>query len=268
VEAVVVPVTVRTHAGRIVDRLPATRFHLFVDGMEFPIEDVARESELPVSLGFVLDTSGSMGGHKFREACRLILAFLDQRRPGDEVALWTFGDNQVRERFPFGSDWYVLPRMLESITPWSTTALYDMVRRAPEVMAGARNVRRAVILLTDGVDNASQLTHAEIADLVQQLETPIYVIGVEPSPEAVEPDGPTFEEVLQRIAEGSGGRYERVPQADRMAEVAEGLLQELGSRFILSFETSGVGVAKYRRLEVRVDGYDASTREGYVGTLP
>ncbi len=268
VGAVVVPVTVRSRSGRIVKELPGKRFHLFVDGMEFPIEDVVPESTLPVSLGFILDTSGSMGGHKYRAASRLILAFLEGRRPGDEIALWTFGDDRVRERFPFGMDWDLLPRILGSITPWSTTALYDMVRRAPEVMAKARNGRRAAILLTDGVDNASQLSHDEVTALVRQLATPVYVVGVEPPPETVAAGGPTYEEVLQRIAEGSGGRYERVPDLEDMPDVAEGLLRELGSRFILSFETSGLGVAKWRKIEVRVDGYQATAREGYVGTLP
>ncbi len=268
VGAVVVPVTVRTHSGRIVKELAAKRFHLSVDGMEFPIQDVVPESTLPVSLGFILDTSGSMGGHKYEAASRLILTFLANRRPGDEIALWTFGDDRVRERFPFGMDWGLLHRILESITPWSTTALYDMVRRTPEVMAEARNGRRAAILLTDGVDNASELSHEEVTALVRQLATPVYVIGVEPPPEEVASGGPTYEEVLRRIAEGSGGRYERVPDAEDMPKVANGLLRELGSRFILSFETSGIGVSKWRRIEVKVDGYDATAREGYVGTLP
>ena len=71
------------------------------------------------------------------------------------------GNEQVVERFPFGMGWYLLPRVLETIRPWSTTALYDMVLRVPEVLEKARHHRRAAILLTDGVDNASEITADE-----------------------------------------------------------------------------------------------------------
>jgi len=268
VDAVVVPVTVRDGAGRVVPKVSRDRFHLRVDGLEVGIDDLAPEGDLPLSMGFILDTSGSMVGHKMA-ACRdLIMAFLRQRRDHDEFALWTFGDNRVLERFPFGTGWYLLPRILESIKPWSTTALYDMIRRVPEVVSGAGHPRQAVILLTDGVDNASELSADDATLLAQRLKTPIYVIGVEPPPRQVTADGATYEEVLELIAGLSGGRYQRVPSTENMPAVVDGLLHELSSRFILSFTTSGVGVKKWRRIDVKVDGYHATARKGYFGTLP
>ncbi len=268
VEAVIVPVTVRTASGRLVDAVAANRFHLFVDGMEVAVTDLHRETDLPLSLGFILDTSGSMAGHKEAACQRLVLAFLDARQGEDELALWTFGNDRVLERFPFGTGWYLLPRVLESVKPWGTTALYDILRRVPEVMARAEHPRRAVILLTDGVDNASQLSPNEATQLVRRLRTPIYVLGVEPPLKSAAPGGPTYEEILKLLADGSGGRYERVPSTERMGEVVEGLLHELSSRFIISFTTSGVGRSKWRSIQVKVDGYQATTRKGYMGTLP
>jgi Ca-activated chloride channel family protein len=268
VDAVVAPVTVRTSSGRIVGDVGFRRFHLFVDGVETPIQDLAREQDLPLSLGFVLDTSGSMAGRKMEACQQLITAFLNQRRGSDEVAMWTFGDDRVLERFPFGMGWYLLPRILESIRPWSTTALYDMVQRFPEVMERARHPRRAVILLTDGVDNASEISHRDALDIAQGLVTPVYVLGVEPPPRPAGEEGPAYEEVLMLIAESSGGDYRRIPRSENMPKVVEELLHELSSRFLITFETSGIGIRKWRTLEVKVDGYEANTRQGYVGTLP
>ncbi|RMF79098.1 MAG: VWA domain-containing protein [Nitrospirae bacterium] len=268
VEAVVVPVTVRTTRGRLVSRVNPSRFHLYVDGMEIPIRDISREEELPLSLGFIIDTSGSMGGHKL-QACRdLVMAFLDRRAREDEVALWTFGDGRVLDRFHFGSGWYLVPRILESLRPWGDTALYDVLARVPEVVAGARHPRRAVILLTDGVDTASTMGPEEAQRLVERLRTPIYVLGVEPPPKRVAPSGPTYEEILARIAEGSGGRYRRVPSTREMPEVVGELLEELSSRYIITFPTSRAGERRWRRIEVTVDGYTATTRKGYFGRLP
>jgi len=268
VEAVVVPVTVRTARGRLVSRVSPSRFHLYVDGMEIPIPDLSREEDLPLSLGFILDTSGSMGGHKLRACRELVLAFLRERSPRDEVALWTFGDGRVLDRFHFGSGWYLLPRVLESLRPWGDTALYDVLARVPEVVAGASHPRRAVILLTDGVDTASRMGPEEARRLVERLRTPVYVLGVEPPPRRLRPEGLTYEEVLERIAEASGGRYRRVPSTEEMPRVVEELLEELSSRFIITFTTSRAGERRWRRIEVKVDGYVATTRKGYFGRLP
>lgn len=265
--AVVAPVTVRNDSGRVVTNVPRRKFHLVVDGMEVPIKDVALENDLPLSLGFILDTSGSMAGRKMAGSQALISAFLRHRRQEDELALWTFGDDRVLERFPFGMGWYLLPRVLETLKPWSTTALYDMVLRVPDVLEKASHHRRAAILLTDGVDNASKITGDEASLLAQKLRTPIYALGVEPPPGGGE-GVMSYEEVLTMIAESSGGHYRRIPRAEDMPQVVDELLTELSSRYILTFTTSGVGQRKWRRLDVTVDGYQATTRHGYVGTLP
>jgi Ca-activated chloride channel family protein len=267
VEAVVAPITVRDASGRLVTNVPRRKFHLYVDGIEVPIRDFAMETDLPLSLGFILDTSGSMAGRKLDASRHLINAFLDQRRHDDQVALWTFGNERVVERFPFGMGWYLLPRVLETIRPWSTTALYDMIRRVPDVMERATHHRRAALLLTDGVDNASNISATEATTIAEGLETPIFALGVEPPP-AGDVTGPSYEQILMLIAEASGGRYRRIPTTDEMPEVAGTLLEELSSRFIITFATSGVGLRKYRTLEVRVDGYNAVSRKGYTGTLP
>lgn len=267
VNAVVVPVTVRDAKGRVVKGVSRNKFRLYVDGYPVPIRDLHLENDLPISLGFVLDTSGSMAGRKLKGSQDLIMAFLAERRQEDELALWTFGNDQVLERFPFGMGWYLLPRMLETIKPWSTTALYDMVIRVPEVMEKAGHHRRAAILLTDGVDNASAISHAEATEIARGLETPIYVLGVEPPPDPGA-TGPSYEQILTLIADGSGGLYRRIPRVDDMPEVARVLLDELSSRYILTFTTSGVGQRKWRPLEVKVEGHQTVTRTGYEGTLP
>jgi Ca-activated chloride channel family protein len=268
VEAVVAPVTVRDSSDRIVTKVPRGRFRLFVDGLEVPIRDLSLETDLPLSLGFILDTSGSMAGHKMRACQDLITAFLAERRPDDELALWTFGDERVLERFPFGMGWYLLPRILETVRPWSTTAIYDMVQRVPEIMERATHHRRAAIVLTDGVDNASELGAGEATEIAQGLHTPVYVLGVEPPPPSADRQGPSYEEILTLIADSSGGRYRRIPRTDHMPEAVRSLREELSSRFIVTFVTSGVGIRKWRTLEIRVEGYEATTRKGYTGTLP
>jgi Ca-activated chloride channel family protein len=268
VNAIVVPVTVRNSSGRVVTDVSPKRFHLLIDGMKVPIRDLDLENDLPISLCFILDTSGSMVGRKMSGSQRLITAFLDHRRQDDQLALWTFGNDRVMERFPFGMGWYLLPRVLETLKPWSTTALYDMVLRVPEALEKARHNRRAAILLTDGVDNASEISSTEAMAVARRLDTPIYVLGVEPPPAPANGTGPSYEEILTLIADASGGHYRRIPKAEEMPQVVDEMLAELSSRYILTFVTSGVGLEKWREITVTVDGYQVSTRTGYTGTLP
>ncbi len=268
VDAVVVPVTVRNRAGRVVTGVSRKAFELRVDGLKVPIKDLDLEADLPISLGFILDTSGSMAGRKMRGSRDLVMAFLEHRRAEDELGLWTFGDDRVLERFPFGMAWYLLPRVLETLKPWSTTALYDMVPRIPRMLEKAGHHRRAAILLTDGVDNASMISPDGAVQVVRRLETPIYVLGVEPPSGRGDGTGPSYEEILTMIADGSGGHYRRIPRAEEMPEVVDELVHELSSRYILTFVTSGVGHHKWRRIEVVVDGHTVETRSGYTGTLP
>mgnify|MGYP001074007415 CR=1 FL=1 len=268
VNAVVVAVTVRNDSGRVVTGVDADRFQLFIDGMKVPIQDLELERDLPISLCFILDTSGSMVGRKLSGSQELITAFLEHRRPEDQLALWTFGNDRVMERFPFGMGWYLLPRVLETLKPWSTTALYDMVLRVPEALEKARHHRRAAVLLTDGVDNASLIGADEATAVARRLDTPIYVLGVEPPPAIATISGPSYEEILTLIADASGGHYRRIPEAELMPQVVDEMVAELASRYILTFVTSGVGTAKWREITVTVDGHQAVTRAGYTGTLP
>ena len=104
--------------------------------------------------------------------------------------------------------------------------------------------------------------------VAQRLATPVYVLGVEPPTPAEGAAGNSYEEILTVIADASGGHYQRIPQAEQMPEVVDDMLRELSSRYILTFVTSGVGQRKWRTIEVSVDGYQVTTRSGYMGTLP
>jgi VWFA-related protein len=268
VSSVLVPVTVKDRRGRLVPTLEKESFRLYVDGMEFPIASFWREGGLPLSLAFVLDSSGSMGGRRLSRSREVIFEFLRQRKPDDEICLITFGAGEVKRRLKFGTDPGLLPRILEPLRGFGTTALYDMVAAAPQVMDGATRIRRVIILFTDGVDTASQLTAADAVRVLEGLNDPLYVFGIEP-PAEVEDLEETYEELLKRFAAASGGRYIRVSNLSQLPALGRDLRQELTLRYILGFTPSGVGASRWRTIEVRVEGpHEVQARRGYRGTLP
>ncbi len=270
VSAVLVPVTVRDSRGRLVPTLDRKDFHLYVDDLEFPIESFWREAGLPLSVAFVLDTSGSMAGRRLAQARTVIEGFVKTLGPRDEVSLITFGGGAVKRRLAFGSDRSVLPKILDSIDGYGTTGLYDVLSIAPQIMDGAHNVRRATLLFTDGVDTASGMTAEQALTVLRQLADPLYAFGIEPPPRAAGEDAePTYEDLLRAFSSASGGRYLGVPDVRRLPEVGARLRKELTTRYIIAFQPSRIGIIKWRDLRIGVDGhYEVSTREGYMGTLP
>ena len=268
VPSILVPVTVRDGRGRLVSTLEQGRFHLFVDDMEFPIKSFWREGGLPISYTFVVDTSGSMNGRRLAKTREAIMEFVRQLRPDDEVCLITFGAGEVKRRLSFGTDPGLVGRILESLHGYGTTALYDILTATPQAMDGAHNIRRVALLFTDGVDTASEFTQADAVKVLEGLVDPLYALGIEPPPpEEGSPD--SYEELLERFAAASGGRYIGVNNAAKLPRFAKDLRGELAMRYIITFEPSGLGMVKWRKLEVRVDGgYGVMARQGYRGTLP
>lgn len=268
VSSVLVPVTVKDSRGRLVPTLDEKEFRLFVDGIQFPIRSFWREGGLPLSITFVLDISGSMGRRRLDKAREAIAELSRQLREQDEVCLIVFGAAEVKRRLPFGNPLSQLAPALESLKAYGTTALYDMLTVTPQAMEGARNLRRAIVLITDGVDTASEMTAEDAMRVLESLSDPLYVLGIEPPPADEELDN-SYEQLLQRFASASGGRYLRVDSAARLPEFAKSLRQELTMRYIIDFQPSGVGGVKWRQIEVRVEGsYQVSARQGYTGTLP
>lgn len=262
------PVTVRDAKGRLVAHLEKDAFRLFVDGMEVPITSFWREGGLPIAYVFVVDTSGSMNGRRLAKVREAIGEFLRGLKAGDEVSLITFGANEVHRKLRLGADPRALPPLLDRLSGYGTTALYDVLSAAPRFFEGSKALRRAALLFTDGVDTASQLTAEGALALLQDLQDPLYVFGIEPPPgEAAE--GLTYEALLQRFAQATGGRYLRVETLDSLRSMAQDLRRELGQRYIIAFTPSGVGEVRWRKLAVQVKGaYTVVTRAGYRGTLP
>lgn len=269
VPLVLIPLSVRDRRGRMVANLDRDRFRLFIDDIEFPIQSFWWEGTLPVSYVFVLDVSGSMFGRRLARAREAILGFVSQFGPEDEAALITFGAGEVVRRLPFGADPGLLPAILEPLTGYGTTALYDVVAATPQVMDGARNMRRAAFLFTDGVDTASELEPEEAMEVLRSLEDPLFVFGLEPPPVDDEEDELGYEELLREFAVASGGRYLEVRNAAELPRLANQLRRELTMRYIIAFQPSGVGSNEWRRIRVEVSGnYQVTNRQGYRGTLP
>ncbi len=274
---VLVPVIVQSRWG-YVDRLTRKDFRLTIDGRPAPIADFDLGSDAPLSVVYLQDLSGSMANSGKLEASRRALeALLDRAHPGDELALASFAGNHLRIDVPFTDSLATVREAMGLWEGYGTTALNDAVSRLPDISVGGRRGRRVAVLVTDGQDNASAISPPAALDIVRRARLPVYVIGLDltrsssEEPAAGEAGTYRYAELLESLAEGTGGRYFDASDPDDATAAVQTLVDDLRRRYILELETSGGAPRSYHRLAVEVAlpyRHTLTFRRGYYGTLP
>ena len=178
VDVVNVTATVVDTSGRFVPNLQQDDFSVFEDGLAKEISYFSAE-RVPVSLGIVLDTSGSMAGEKMRSARLALDRFLfDLLDENDEVFLLRFSDTPTLLQ-AWTTDRALVSRALGRIAPNGGTALYDAVAQAvPLAKAGSRR-KKALLIVSDGNDTSSRSEVRELRRLIRESEILVYAIGID-----------------------------------------------------------------------------------------
>jgi Ca-activated chloride channel homolog len=178
VELINVTATVSDGRGRFVSGLRQEDFRIYEDGELRPITHFTAE-RVPVSLGIVLDTSGSMEGEKMLAAKQALQRFLfDLLGPEDEVFLYRF-DNRPELVHPWTRDKAQIAADLRRIQPRGATTLYDAVAEAIPLAGTGRNRKKAVLIISDGNDSSSYTKIEELKRLIRESEVLIYAIGID-----------------------------------------------------------------------------------------
>ena len=202
-----VPITalVRDSRNRIVRNLGLDDFQVFEGGRPRPIVDFAASDNAPINVAFLFDTSGSM--HVASNLARgkdFVEEFVGGMEPAaDRVALFTF-DKSLRREVPFTKDRDEVYDALGGVKPWGLTSLYDAIAETAKQLGDRTSERRAVVVITDGVDTSSALTPAEVSGLASSIDVPVYVVAVVCPWIIQAPRPPSY-----RIARMAGSRMSR-----------------------------------------------------------
>lgn len=178
VELINVTATVTDRNGRFVPGLRKEDFEVYEDNDQQTISHFSSE-RVPVSLGIVLDTSGSMEGEKFAAARRALDRFLfDLLDRDDEIFLYTF-DAAPELVENWTTDRQRIVRGLARVDPGGGTALYDAVAEAvPLAQSGTRR-KKALVVISDGNDTSSRTSLREVQQLIRETEVLVYAIGID-----------------------------------------------------------------------------------------
>ena len=178
VELVNVTATVTDRSGRFVAGLREADFVVYQDDRPVDITHFSAE-RVPVSLGIVLDTSGSMAGDKIVTARTAIERFLDQLlSPDDDVFLYGFA-NEVRLLQDWTIDRAAVSASLRGVRANGGTAMYDALLEAVPRANTGRHLKKAVVLISDGDDTNSRTGVRDVRAVVRETEVLVYAIGID-----------------------------------------------------------------------------------------
>jgi Ca-activated chloride channel family protein len=270
VRLVLLPASVEDKRGRIVTGLNAKDFKLTDESVPQQIKYFSVESDEPVSIAFVLDVSGSMRqSGKIDSAKEAVRFFVDQLRPQDRFALICFADEQVSWVTDFTSDRQRFVERLMVQEGYGQTALHDAVAAIPKLVDESTKGRKAIVLITDGVDNASKLTVDQSVAIARKVEVPIFTVGFSTLPwedrKKVKDLGFNMA-VLQFFADQTGGALFVVQDPDEMKEAVARISTDLRHQYLIGY-SPGLdrwdGRFRSVQLLARNGRYVVRTRKGY-----
>lgn len=272
---VMIPFTVLGDHGKPITDLRDAEVDLTVDGSPVRSDMFEKSQNAPVSFTILLDGSGSMAlAGKMDSARAAIGALIAHRRPGDDFALYLFAESQAREVMPFTENPADITRALAKITPYGKTAFFDALATMPERSRLGRNPSRAIILLSDGIDNASSLTRGALAQQLQGIAVPIYSLGLREPVEQMTGKHPREDlsdiGLLNEVATLTGGKLYLGNTPQQIAEAVSYIEDDLRAQYLIGFAPTGKGAVKYRTISLKLNGRARAVRvrAGYLGTEP
>lgn len=263
-ENVVLNLTVTDKAGQYVKGLKLSDFKVYEDGVEVKPEMVASFSlhESPYAAVILLDSSGSMEA-RFTLARSAAIRFLDGLREEDVAAVYRFDSKVERvQEFTGGRD---LAPMAYGIRAKGMTTLNDAVVEAARTLADRPEHRKAIVILSDGMDTYSKATSDKAVESALAVGASIFAVDMSD----VNIAGTTGRQgaaQLRGFAERTGGRFVATPGGQALRDTFAGIAEELGHQYTIAYRpVNRTRDGKWRKLEVKLsrDDLTVRTRKGY-----
>jgi Ca-activated chloride channel family protein len=259
-------VTVTDQGGRYVTGLQKGDFRIYVDGIQRPLEFLRRDINTPVSIGILVDTSGSMEP-KISQARAAIAQFIRDLNPNDDIFLYAFSDQQFLLQ-PFTINHDLVMRRLGLLHAYGDTAIFDTIIDGLYAINRGRYDKKALLVVTDGMDNASRATLSQVVGRARRMGVLIYSIGIgDPNSSKVGFGiGPLLfggnrdhvdAEMLRELSTESGARtylLREVGDGELLREDCTAISNELREQYTAGFVVPDPSMAGYRSLRVDVPG--------------
>ena len=269
VDLVNVAATVRDSSGRYLTGLTQDNFTLLENGVEQKLSFFNHDVQTNLSVGVLVDTSGSMR-HKLQQALQTVREVSLALRPQDEMFLVTFNDDvEVRQKFTKNPE--DVMRALRGIRSGGETSVYDAVQLGIQEMRNAKNGKRILLLVSDGFDTRSKINMDQALEQLKRSQLQLYAIGIDDDDNDPlvlrQPRYHVYLFMLGEMTGASGGQTFRMYTGRNYAldSIAALILEELHEQYTLGYYPSTPKDGSWRTIQVRVDkpGSAVRSRSGY-----
>jgi Ca-activated chloride channel family protein len=266
-------------------------FRLLEDNHEQEIKFFSRQLDLPLRLGFLMDTSNSIRPRlQFEKEAATNFVSNTLRKDRDQMFIMTF-DSDPQVVMNYTNDAEKLHTTIDAQHAGGGTALYDamlkaadMLVNAPPVKNGSPEVHRVLVIISDGDDNLSSHTRADVIDALTRAGVQVYTISTSIqwiTPEESNDPSKKFDrkwgytdgdKVLQQFADETGGRAFFPYRVDDVLQGFESISVELRSQYLLGYiPANGLTDGKFRKVKIEVPGHrelEIRSRKGYYAVAP
>jgi Ca-activated chloride channel family protein len=252
---VLVNVSVLDSRDRPVTSLSQEHFRVLDNGREQPIRFFAHE-EAPVSLAIILDSSGSMEA-KWNRARNMLARLCENLAPQDEIFLVTV-QRRAKLLVDYTSDCGTMESQLVTAQPRGMTALLDAIPMAVEHLRHASNPRRAILIVSDGGDNASRARLTDVRRQAREANAQVYAATLRLQAESghdLYPDEFRGPALLSEIAGMTGGRAFTIDDGRPIGDAAAALAREIHDQYVIGYRNpDSANDGKHHRIAVKVQG--------------
>jgi Ca-activated chloride channel family protein len=233
VDLVAVNATVVNSEGQFITGLEKENFEVFEDKVRQELISVSSE-DVPVSVGIILDVSGSMK-NELATAVQAAITFMKGGRYDDEYFLIEFADRPAVVA-DFTRDIGRIQVRAAFSRARGETALYDAVYKGLHKLNEGSNPKRALLLISDGEDNRSRYTYANVREYVKEKNIQMFAIGITDGWNAYEVG--QGQELLRKLASLSGGNSFFPPSASDLENICRSIARELKNQYLLSYHST------------------------------
>lgn len=266
VDEVLLNCSVIDEKGRTVSDLTTKNFSVWEDGVPQTVNSVLHQ-DLPVSMGILVDNSGSMRDKRVAVS-GAALALLRQSNPQDAAFIVNFSDRAFLDQ-GFTSDLVALKRGLSREDSHGTTAMYDAVAAsADELVRHAKERKQALLIITDGADNASRLTLAQTIRRVQNLGGPVvYTIGLLFDVDKNEAE--QAQDALESLSRETGGIAYFPRSLQELDSIMAQVAYDMRNQYVVDYRSikpASLGGYRTVRVEVKSPNHgrlSVRTKKGY-----
>jgi len=249
-DLVLLDVSVKNSKGGYVGGLPKESFQVFEGGKPQTISQFSHD-DIPVTVGLVIDSSGSMGP-KYDQVVTAALVFVGSSNPKDETFIVHFNEGASKSLppdLPFTDDSKKLRDALFSVKPAGQTALYDAMILALDHLEKGTRDKKSLVLVSDGGDNRSTHTLDEVKRRIQESRATIYTIGLFDEDDRDQNPG-----VLRQLSGLSGGETFLPKETNQVVEICRQVATDIRTRYTVGYVPFRDGSTAARKIKVTATG--------------